>query len=56
MVSVSDKQHHISNMLRMSHISVNALKTNAQGQPKTEFSKNRGNLNKILLSQLLQKP
>ena len=54
-ISVGDKLYHISDMLRMTHISVNALKTNAQGEPKMEFSKNRGNLNKILLSQLLQK-
>ena len=53
-LSLADRQNHISDMLRLSQISINALRTNSQGVRKLEFAKNRSHLNKVLFSQLLQ--
>ena len=53
--TLTNKQLHIYNLLEEANISISALKVSTAGTPKLEFLRNRRNLNRILLSQLLQK-
>ena len=52
---VEQKQKHITKLLQKGDLGIDALKLNSQGQPQLDFVKNRRSLNRVLLSQLLQK-
>ena len=53
--SLAEKQEHITSLLEKSNIGINELKLSKTGSPKLEYLKNRQNLNRIMLLQLLQK-
>ena len=53
--SFAEKQEHISSLLEKSNIGINQLNLSKTGCPKLEYLKNRRNLNRVMLSQLLQK-
>ena len=53
--TLEEKQRHITSLIQRGGLGVNALKVNGQGAPILDFVKNRKALNKVLLSQLLQK-
>ena len=53
--TLEQKQKHITLLLQKGNLGINALKLNSQGAPQLDFVKNRRALNRVLLSQLLQK-
>ena len=53
--TLEEKQRHITNLIQKGGLGVNALRVNGQGAPQLDFARNRKALNRVLLSQLLQK-
>ena len=53
--SLEQKQEHITTLLKKGNLGINVLRLNNQGAPQLDFAKNRRALNRVLLSQLLQK-
>ena len=53
--SLPEKQKHITSLLEKSNIGINQLNLSKTGCSKLEYLKNRRNLNRVMLSQLLQK-
>ena len=53
--TLEEKQVHITALLEKGNLRVNALRVDSTGEPKLQFVKNRRALNRVLLSQLLQK-
>ena len=53
--TLEDKQLHISKLLGKANIGINALGVTKTGDPKLDYLRNRRALNRVLLSQLLQK-
>ena len=52
--SLAEKQVHLSSLLEKTNIGINQLNLSKTGCPKLEYLKNKRNLNRVMLSQLLQ--
>ena len=53
--TLEQKQEHVTSLLQRGSLGLNALKLKSTGEPKLNFVKSRRALNRVLLSQLLQK-
>ena len=53
--TLEEKQRHITSLIHRGGFGVKALKVTGKGAPILDFVKNRKALNRVLLSQLLQK-